>query len=101
MKRYVASKIGEGWGKEIDRMFRVEILPVIGNKRIGDVRKQDINRILDGLIDRGSPITANRCLAIVRKFFNWAADEREIIDRSPAEGIKAPSFRERPRSSSV
>jgi integrase len=90
-RRYVATKIGEGWGKEIDRMFRVEILPAIGDRRIGDVRKQDINRILDGLIDRGSPITANRCLAVMRKFFNWTTDDREIISVSPCRGVSAPA----------
>ncbi len=90
-KRYVASKVGAPWGAEIDRMFRIEILPIIGDKRIGDVRKQDVNKILDGLMDRGSPITANRCLAVMRKFFAWACDDRELIERSPAQGVKAPA----------
>lgn len=91
MKRYVASQVGVGWGKEIDRMFKVEILPAIGDKRIGDVRKSYVIDILDGIYDRGSPITANRCLAIMRKFFSWAADDRGLISVSPCKGIRAPA----------
>jgi hypothetical protein len=90
-KRYVASKVGSGWAKEVDRMFKVEILPVIGAKRIGEVRKAEILSLIDAIVDRGSPFTANRCLAILRKFFNWATDDRDLISVSPCKGIKPPA----------
>ena len=89
--RYVAPNVGPGWAKEIDRIFRKHILPAIGAKRIGDVRKADIHNFLDGIVDRGSPIIANRCLAVLSKFFNWASDERDLISVSPCKGIKPPA----------
>jgi len=46
--------------------------------------------ILDQLIERGSPIAANRTLAVVRRMFNFAL-ERDIILATPCYGIKAPS----------
>ena len=61
----------------------------IGDKRIGDVKKRDINDILDAIADRGSPITANRCFAVLRKFFNWARDDRDLIAVSPCAGVTA------------
>ncbi len=93
IKRHVklSGKVGEGWGAEIGRLFRIEILPRIGAKRIGDVTKNDILVILDAIVDRGSPITANRCFAVLRKFFNWACDARGLIVVSPCKGIEAPA----------
>jgi integrase len=43
--------------------------------------------LLDKIADRGSPIMANRILATVRKFGNWAVS-RDIITASFAAGVK-------------
>jgi len=93
IKRHVklSGKVGPSWGAEIERLFKVEILPRIGAKRIGDVRKNDMLAILDAIVDRGSPITANRTLAVLKKFFNWAADARGLIVVSPCKGVEAPA----------
>ena len=93
IKRHVklSGKVGAGWGAEVERLFKIEILPRIGAKHIGGVTKNDILAILDTIVDRGSPITANRCLAVLRKFFNWAADARGLIAVSPCKGIEAPA----------
>ncbi|MDP2700429.1 site-specific integrase, partial [Thalassospira sp.] len=45
---------------------------------------------LDGIVDRGSPITANRLLAHLRTVWTWAKG-RDIITTSPFDGIKPPS----------
>jgi integrase len=93
IKRHVklSGKVGEGWGAEVERLFKIEILPRIGAKRIGDVKKNDVLAILDAIVDRGSPITGNRCFAVLRKFFNWACDARGLIVVSPCKGIEAPA----------
>jgi integrase len=41
IERYVkrSGRVGAGWGKEIERLFKIEILPRIGDMRIGDVKK--------------------------------------------------------------
>jgi integrase len=90
VERYVKRHVGDGWGHETERLLKVEIIPVIGDKRIGDVRKRDVLDLLDGVVDRGSPITANRTLAVLRRLFNWAI-ERGIIESSPVERIKPPA----------
>ena len=93
IKRHVklSGKVGAGWGAEVERLFKIEILPRIGGKRIGEVTKNDLLSILDAIVDRGSPITANRCFAVLRKFFNWACDARGLIVVSPCKGIEAPA----------
>jgi integrase len=89
-ERYVKRNVGDGWGRETERLLRVEILPKLGAKRIGNVSKRHIFDLLDGIVDRGSPITANRTLAALRRMFNWTV-ERGIIAVSPCSGVKAPA----------
>ena len=75
---------------ETERLFRKEILPSWGSKRIGDIKRSDMIRLLDKIVDRGAPYTANRVHAALRKFGNWSVS-RGLIDRSFAEGITAPA----------
>ena len=42
------------------------------------------------MIHRGSPVTANRVLAVLRKFYNWSL-ERGVVTASPVDRIKAPT----------
>jgi len=46
--------------------------------------------MLDEIVDRGAPIRANRVFAQLRKMARWAIS-RGIVDRSPCEGLTAPS----------
>ena len=80
--RHVRRSVGKTWGKEIERLLRVEILPKLGDKHIGSIRKQHILGLLDDIVDRGSPVAANRTFAVLRQLFNWAID-RDLIEASP------------------
>ena len=46
--------------------------------------------MLDEIVDRGSPISANRLLATFRKCCGWSV-ERGLIDVSPCDGVKPPA----------
>ena len=46
--------------------------------------------LLDKIVDRGSPVMANRTLAALRRMCGWAV-ERGLIEVSPCEKVKAPS----------
>src|SRR5208337_2166183 len=88
--RRQGAHVGASWAAETERLLKVEIIPKIGSKRLGDVKRSDVNDILDGMVDRGVPINANRALSVFRRMCNWAI-ERGIIGTSPCERIKAPS----------
>jgi integrase len=49
-----------------------------------------LERLLDGMIDRGASVSANRTLAVVKRLFGWAI-ERGICEASSCERIKAPT----------
>ena len=65
-------------------------LPSFQGQPIKTIRKADILRLIDGIADSGAPVQANRVLAYLRRFFNWCI-ERDLLDDSPASGIKAPA----------
>ena len=90
IERYVKRNVGASWARETERLLRVEVIPEIGGKRIGEVSRADIHKLLDEMVDRGSPINANRLLAVLRRMFNWCI-ERGLVERSPCDKLKAPS----------
>jgi integrase len=47
-------------------------------------------RLIDKIVDSGSPVQANRVLAYLRRMFNWCV-ERDLLVDNPAAGIKAPA----------
>ncbi len=78
-----------------ERVLKKEVVPVWGRRKAKDITRRDIITLLDGLVDRGSPVMANRLLAIVRRMFGFAV-ERDILGATPCVYIKAPT-KETPR----
>ena len=74
---------------ETKRIFRRYVLPKIGKRSIHDLTRADINDLISDLAET-APTMANRVLAAVRKFFNWAYS-KALIEESPCAGISAPS----------
>ncbi|MFA0547869.1 tyrosine-type recombinase/integrase [Vibrio splendidus] len=62
------------------------VMAVIGNKRIADVTRRDVEKFLHSLTDL-SPATVNRYQAFLSKLFSMAV-EHDIIDKSPVKGVK-------------
>jgi integrase len=80
---------------EDERLLEREVRPHWRGKKAKDIRRREIVAMLDRIVDRGSPVTANRTLAVVRRMFNFAI-ERGIIETSPCVKVKAP-HKEKPR----
>jgi integrase len=85
--RYARRSAGTLWARETERLLKVEVIPKLGAKRLGVLTRADVHGLLDAIVDRGSPYTANRTLAVLRRMCNWAV-ERGIIANSPVEKIK-------------
>lgn len=80
--------------KETGRLLRQFAVAWEG-RRLAEIGKADIHRVLDSVVARGAPIGANRAFTQLRKMCRWAVS-RGIVERSPCEGIEAPSV-EKPR----
>ena len=47
-------------GAEIERLVRRELMPQLGNRRLAELRRRDLNQIVDGVIDSGRPAAAHK-----------------------------------------
>lgn len=75
---------------DVAAMLRREVLPAWGDRNIPEIGKRDVLDVLDAIVDRGSPITANRLRAHLNTLFNWAKG-RDIITTNPLDGVKPPA----------
>jgi integrase len=74
---------------EDERILRKDVIPAWGRRKANDIARKDVIALLDRIIDRGSPVAANRTLAVVRRMFGWAPS-RDIIPANPCSAVKAP-----------
>ena len=82
-------------GSETVRIFNHDLLPAFSGCRISDISKRDMNALMDRIVDRGSPVMANRTLSAMRKFFVWAVS-RDLAQNNPCDGLRPP-IREKSR----
>ncbi len=75
--------------KEDKRKIEHDLIPAWGNAKAHKLRRRDVIALLDKIVDRGSPISANRTLALVRKIYNFGI-ERDLVEFNPCTRIKAP-----------
>ena len=66
------------------------MLPKWGDRSVRDLTRRDVRALIDGVVDRGAPVLANRVLALVRKMLNFAVDH-DWIEANPAARITKPT----------
>ncbi len=76
--------------KEDERILNHDVLPVLGKRRIEDVRRREHVHLIDDIVLRGAPTAANRCLAVTRKMFNVAV-KRGLLEHSPFALMEMPA----------
>jgi len=72
-----------------ERILSKDVLPRWGQRKANQIKRRDVIALLDNIVDRGSPISANRTFAVVRKVFAWAIS-RDLIENTPCGGVKPP-----------
>jgi integrase len=71
------------------RMIRQE-LDVWDERPVAAIRRADVRDLLEGIVQRGAPVLANRVLALVRKMLNFALD-REWVEANVAAKMARPA----------
>ena len=90
MTRYMAGKgRARRYIEETRRNFNKHVLPRWRGRDTRSITRRDVIDLLDGIVEDGKPVAANRTLAAVRKLFNWAL-QRGIIDVSPVTLVEMP-----------
>lgn len=67
--------------------FKADILPIIGKRKIRDIKKRDIIPTLELIVDRGAVNQANQVYRRLRRVMAFAA-ARDIIEFSPMAAME-------------
>ena len=90
LERHVRRSTRPRTAVEYERLLRQHVLPRWRGRLIRDITKRDVIEMVDRVVDSGSPIVANRALAVAKTFFNWCV-ARDILTVSPVQGVKPPT----------
>ena len=78
-----------GW-MEDKRLLKKDALPAWGNLKAKDIKKRDVVLLLEKIVERGSPGSANNNFKVIRKMFRFAV-QRDILEHSPCDGVVMPA----------
>lgn len=76
--------------REDQRILRVDLLPHWEARCAAEIDRRDVNDILDLILQRGSPIMANRTKALVSKIYNFGIG-RGLVEHNPSLGVPQPA----------
>lgn len=60
------------------------------DRPIDQIKRQDVSKVLDGIIANGTPTRANRALSAIKKLMNWCV-MRGDIETSPVALLRPPT----------
>jgi len=90
LERHVRKNSATVTYQEAKRDLEYNVLPKWRNRPIASISRRDAIDLIDGLVERGVEIQANRTLARLRALFNWAI-EKDRISASPVDHMKPPT----------
>ena len=73
-----------------ERILNKDALVAWGKRKAADIKKRDVVLLLESIVDRGSPGSANNNFKIIRKMFRFAV-QRDILQHSPCDGVVMPA----------
>jgi integrase len=76
--------------REDERILKVDLLPAWRRKKAKDIGRRDVAELLDGIVERGAPIMANRTKALISKIYNFGLS-RDLVDHNPCLGVPMPA----------
>ncbi len=73
---------------QIWQHIKIDIIPLLGNKKLENLKTREITQALDKIVGRGSPVHANKVLSTLKQAFNYAVSRGEML-LNPAMSIRA------------
>ena len=70
--------------------LETDAIPAWGKRKAKSITRRDVIQLVEGIMDRGSPVMANRTLSLIKQVFKFGV-QRDIIDASPAVAIDKPA----------
>jgi integrase len=83
-----------GWQRSV---LKRHVLPALGPRLIGDIRRSEIIRLLDRIEEGSGPVMSDRALAIVRRVMGWHSVRSDTFSSPIVRGMTRTSGQERAR----
>jgi hypothetical protein len=84
------AKVKKKRWREDQRIIDVDLLPHWRRHKATKITRGDVVELLDGIVERGSPIMANRTKALISKIYNFGIG-RDIVEHNPCFGVPMPA----------
>ena len=75
---------------EIERRLRKNVVPVIGEIKLAELRRRDVRNVTDKILKRERKVEATRVFEDVRAMVRWAV-QNEYLDANPLDGMSKPA----------
>jgi integrase len=75
---------------EIERRLRKNVVPIIGEVKIAELRRRDVRNVTDAILRRGRKVEATRVFEDVRGMVRWSV-ANEYLDTNPLDGMAKPA----------
>ena len=79
-----------------ESLLKANLVNKIGKEKARDITRRQLIGLLDAIVDRGAPVTANRVYSLLKQCFEFAAS-KDLIPASPMAGVTRPGGKETPR----
>lgn len=75
--------------REDERILSKDLLPTFGPMPAESVAKRHVVELLDRIVDRGSPVMANRTRSLISRIYTFGLS-RDIVQQNPVLGTEPP-----------
>lgn len=82
--------------RDLEGALECYVQPVLGGHRLGDVRRGDVQRLVDQMTPEKSGSRVRTVVNSIRSLYAWAQD-RELVDHDPASRVRLPAMNATPR----
>jgi integrase len=80
------------------KIFERLVFPVLGTRPIDEIRRSEVVRLLDRIVDERGPVMADYVLAVLGKLFNWWAIRDENFRSPIVKGMARTKPKDRART---
>ena len=81
---------------QVEYHLAARVLPAWGTRDARTITPREVIELLDGIVDKGSPVSANRCASILGQMFRFGI-HRQIVEATPVQLLHRPGGKEKPR----
>jgi integrase len=79
----------------LDEAFRLRLIPALGARKLADVRRADLQRLIDRMqAESAAPSTIRNTINAVRALYRYAV-RLELVHNDPTDGLALPAVRGR------